>query len=71
MVAPEMKGWKFVKPILFWVLVGSLVRLEVLGLIGLLVGPVVLVLCGEISREWVPDTRCAASSNSDRTPTVR
>jgi predicted PurR-regulated permease PerM len=71
MVAPEKKGWKFVRLNLFWVRVGSLVRFEVLRLIGLFVGPVVLVLCAEMWREWVPDARRAASSNSDRTPTVR
>jgi predicted PurR-regulated permease PerM len=71
MVAPEKKGWKFVKLNQFRVMVGSLVRFEVLGLIGLFVGPVVLALCGEVSREWVPDARWAASSSSDRMPTVR
>jgi predicted PurR-regulated permease PerM len=43
-----------VKLNLFWVLVGSLGGFEVLGLIGLFVGPVVLALCAELWREWVP-----------------
>jgi predicted PurR-regulated permease PerM len=44
-----------VKLNLFWVLVGSIGGFQVLGLIGVFMGPVVLALCGEMWREWIRD----------------
>jgi predicted PurR-regulated permease PerM len=57
-------GDKFLRPLLvggavelnlFWVLVGTIGGFQVLGLIGVFVGPVVLALCGEMWREWIRD----------------
>ncbi|HSD42826.1 MAG TPA: AI-2E family transporter [Burkholderiales bacterium] len=57
-------GDKFLRPLLvsgavklslFWVLVGSIGGFQVLGLIGVFMGPVVLALCGEMWREWIRD----------------
>jgi predicted PurR-regulated permease PerM len=57
-------GDKFLRPLLaggavnlnlFWVLVGSIGGFQVLGLIGVFMGPVVLALCGEMWREWTRD----------------
>jgi predicted PurR-regulated permease PerM len=57
-------GDKIVRPLvvgravnlnLFWVLVGSLGGFQVLGLIGVFLGPVALALCGEMWREWIRD----------------
>jgi len=54
-------GDKIVRPILVgdavqlgfaWVLIASLGGLEVMGLVGVLVGPVVLALAGSLWREW-------------------
>jgi predicted PurR-regulated permease PerM len=65
-------GDKVVRPLLvgsaaklnlFWVLVGSLGGFQVLGPIGVFVGPVVLALCGEMWREWI--------KIGDRLPTER
>jgi len=38
-----------------WVLMGSLGGLEVMGLLGVLVGPVVFALAGSLWREWAKD----------------
>jgi predicted PurR-regulated permease PerM/GNAT superfamily N-acetyltransferase len=53
-VRPLLVG-SAVKLNLFWVLVGSLGGFQVLGPIGVFVGPVVLALCGEMWREWIED----------------
>lgn len=66
-----------VKLNLFWVLIGSLGGFEVMGLIGLFVGPVVLALCAEMWRECVPEDAkpappiAAAAWRADGTPTLR
>jgi predicted PurR-regulated permease PerM len=57
-------GDKFLRPLLvggavnlnlFWVLVGSIGGFQMLGLIGVFMGPVVLALCGEMWREGIRD----------------
>jgi predicted PurR-regulated permease PerM len=60
-VRPLLVG-SAVKLNLFWVLVGTIGGFQVLGLIGVFVGPLVLALCGEMFREWVRDAAPPGSS---------
>ncbi len=53
-----------VKLNLLWVLLGRLGGFQVLGLLGVFVGPVVLALCGETWREWVRDSIAPAWGES-------
>jgi len=64
---------KIVRPVLVgdkvrlgfvWVLMASLGGLEVLGFIGVLVGPVVLALASSLWREWARNARAPASRPS-------
>jgi len=57
-------GDKIVRPVLVgsavnlgfaWVLMGSLGGLELMGLLGVLLGPVVLALGSSLWRQWVHD----------------
>lgn len=56
---------------LFWVLVGSIGGFQMLGPLGVFVGPVVLALCGEMWREWVREPPAPRYRHSDRIGTIR
>lgn len=54
-----------------WVLMGSLGGLELLGLLGLFIGPVVLTLTGALWREWTRTRALAPATHVTATATDR